>query len=509
MKKGRCAPVTLRKTWQPAWTGSFLLGGVVGLMLMATPAHAVARGKRRPFAVPRAPLAALPLAGAATGIDATMASGQESVQRPQCSAPRNLLAYHGGALVQNPDVFLLFWGAQWDSDAAHIAAKNALTAMYQQLGTSGYACAWREYGVASQPLGAGTFNGSYVIPSAPPNPVSDAAIRNRISTEVGLGHAPARSDDRVYVVVTPKNVAVNAGGETGCGGANFTFCGYHDDFTSGGAFRYAVLPYPCSTLEGTCFVDAAQSVSAAFEVVGSHELTEVVTDPDSNPGGWYSDHSGDENADICAGDACVDQLAVGPQTFAVNPAWSNLAKGCVTSVPCPPAPVGCTDPTPGACAPGNGKQRGCALEWQVDPNLTFRRHTGLPTNRVTCTDGQTLCDFDAARDGQCTFHVALCLNSQDPRLPLCSPVAIDGIELRRPTLADPLALPLLTALRDADAGGTLNGSTVSYVPAATNVNECTGYLNVGVPAGERRKISLSLQTDVGPARSGVTLTCKP
>ncbi|MGH3426575.1 MAG: hypothetical protein ACRD3Q_21975, partial [Terriglobales bacterium] len=90
--------------------------------------------------------------------------------------------------------------------------------------------------------------------------------------------------------------------------------------------------------QGTCFVDLSENVSEAFQVVGSHELTETVTDPDSTPGGWFNDRTGDENADICAADACVGTVSSVMETFSVNPAWSNLAKGCITSVPCPPQP---------------------------------------------------------------------------------------------------------------------------------------------------------------------------
>jgi serine protease len=435
---------------------------------------------------------------------------QDAVEHAPCAVRRNVLTYHGGALVQNPDVFLLFWGSQWSNDAAHIAAKNSLIAMYQAIGTSDFACAWREYGVSAEPLGNGTYSGSYVIGAAPPNPLDDSMIQSQIVAEVAAGHAPPRTDDRIYVVVPPSGVPVSAGGETGCGGSNFTFCGYHDSFERAGAFRYAVLPFPCTVPgQGTCFVDPAEDVSQAFQVVGSHELTETVTDPDNSPGGWFSDRTGDENADICASDACVDTITSGIVSFAVNPAWSNLAKGCITSIPCVPAPIECTDPSPGACSPGKGTTSACSLEFLVDPNLTLRRSSGLPTSIVSCTDGQTLCDFDATAS-QCTFHVAACLNNQDPRLS-CSLTTVRSIGVVQPSANDPVASLLLAGLQNVDpaSAGNIAGNTLTYTPAAATPNACTSYMDVIVPAGAKSKIRLLLDTSSGTASSGLFLICNP
>jgi len=364
--------------------------------------------------------------------------------------------------------------------------------------------------VSSEPLGAGTYSGSYVIASAPPNPLDDSVIQNQIVAEVLAGHAPLRTDDRIYFVVPPSGVAVSADGETGCGGSNFQFCGYHNDFASGGAFRYAVLPYPCNDGLHTCFVDQSDDAGTALQVVGSHELTETVTDPDSNPGGWFSDRTGDENADICAGVQCVDSVTEGTETFSVNPAWSNLARGCITSVPCLPQPIGCTDPAPGACVPGAGTTSSCEVEWLVDPNLTLKKSTGAPSNTVSCTDGQTFCDFDNVV-GQCTFHVAACLNSQDPRLPLCTAAPIHSIAILRPKATDPITLTLLAALKNADgaSSGTVAGAAVTYTPDAASPNACTSYMNVVVPAGGKTKIQLLAATTGTSAISGLKLFCAP
>jgi len=402
------------------------------------------------------------------------------------------------------------------SDPEHVAVRTALVNLYTDIGTSGFACAWSQYAVPGHPLNAGSFSGSFIIASTPPNPLPDASIRNEIQHQVGLGNAPARTDDRIYVVVSEKGVVVDGGGETGCGGSNFTFCGYHNVFgTLASRFRYAILPYPCNSGGFTCFVDGGEDPATALEAVGSHELSETVTDPDDDAlggSGWFSDRTGNENEDICASDGCTDSLSVGVNTYTVNPGWSNLAQSCITDVPCDPVPD-CTESAPGLCTPATSPRSHCAFEWQVNPNLTLKK--GLPTAKVTCTDGQSFCDFDGAADGACTFHVAACLNSVDPRVS-CTQLPIQTIQLGRPSAGSSNAIDaanastILTGLENADANstGAIAGSAVSYTPAATTSDSCTGFLDLVVPVG-KRTFSLKAVSASTRLSSKLELICKP
>ena len=483
------------------------------------PAHATPRGKRPPRPVGAAEALNEFQSRLVTGNAPAANAAVVNRPDPMCRPHAETLNYHGGALVKNPDVFILFWGNEWNTDAEHIAAKTALVSMSQNLGTSEFACAWREYAVPGLPLGPGTYNGSFVITSAPPSPLSDAAIQQAIKDEITAGDAPARTNDRVYVMVPKKGVPVVASdGSTGCGGFNFIFCGYHDSFgTAAAPFRYEVLPFPCNSGGGTCFVDVAEDPGTALQVVGSHELTELTTDPDSpaiGNGGWFSDHSGSENADICGGSACTDTVTVGAQTYTVNPAWSNLAKGCITGVACTAPALECTDGAPGICVSGTGKSHACELEWLADPNLTQIARTQLPGRTISCADGQLFCDADGAQDGQCTFHVAACLNSQDPRL-ACVPTSISSLKLTSPApiSTDPTNIlnraTVLGALQNADPGstGTVSGAGITYSPAAVTQNACTSYFNIVVPSGKQRRIAVTLHTGAGVARNRLSLKC--
>ena len=60
----------------------------------------------------------------------------------------------------------------------------------------------------------------------------------------------------------------------------------------------------------------------------------------------------------------------------------------------------------------------CALEWaMVNPDLD---RNGIPWIRQSCQDGDPSCDVGTT-PGECTFHVWICSNNHDARLPLCTP----------------------------------------------------------------------------------------
>jgi hypothetical protein len=370
-------------------------------------------------------------------------------------------------------------------------------------------------------MGAGTYAGDFVIPTAPASPggeLSDATLRARIASEIAAGHAPPPDDDTVYFVVPPKGVPVNDGGETGCGGSKFTFCGYHDAFMSGGKrIRYAALPYPCNSGGFTCFLGPADDAGVALQSVASHELAETISDPDdvtTGAPGWFDDATGNENADICASEACEADLVVGAQSFSVNSLWSNLAGGCVFQTACTAPAPRCTDPAPGACVASNARGQGCVFEWLVEPNLGLDSHGALPSSKVACNDGQAFCDADGVVDGACTFRVAACLNSSDPRL-ACTPTAVSSVKLggKLRSSRDPSdqanAAVLIGALEAIDPGsaGSFSGGTVSFAPAATTSDACSGYVDVVVPASSRRSYSLTVQTPSGNATEKLQLSC--
>ena len=51
---------------------------------------------------------------------------------------------------------------------------------------------------------------------------------------------------------------------------------------------------------------------------------------------------------------------------------------------------------------------------------------------LNCSDGDLACDLDGARDGRCTFGVAVCFANADPRYPRCTPSTVKRMELLQP-----------------------------------------------------------------------------
>jgi len=109
----------------------------------------------------------------------------------------------------------------------------------------------------------------------------------------------------------------------------------------------------------------------------------------------------------------------------------------------------CHDPAPGRCvAGGGGSSTDCLIEMMVLPQPE-RDKKGMPSTKVTCTDGAE-CDADGVADGHCTFTIALCYNNADPRLE-CSLHGIVDFESSNAAFTDGGArsLPMMDELCDA------------------------------------------------------------
>src|SRR5262245_34337991 len=82
------------------------------------------------------------------------------------------------------------------------------------------------------------------------------------------------------------------------------------------------------------------------------------------------------------------------------------------------------------CVPGNGSGlTDCNVEWSVTmmPPLSPK---GLPKNKLVCYEGDPRCDFDSnLLNSSCTFHLGLCINNNDSRLPLCQLTGLSSIQI--------------------------------------------------------------------------------
>jgi len=152
--------------------------------------------------------------------------------------------------------------------------------------------------------------------------------------------------------------------------------------------------------------------------------------------------------------------------------------------------------------PGGGTARSdCRAEWEVvNPTNMPALVDGLVSTTQTCTDGDLLCDGDAAADGACGFRVAICLNESDASLPDCTPSETASVHIplgRTPANAGAL-LDALAALGGTRVGRRLD--RVSFTPALSG-GHCTAFVQLSVPKGGRQKLRLRATSG---ARTGDT-----
>ena len=234
----------------------------------------------------------------------------KELTRAAGAAPAQL-TYRGGALIQNVEVFSLYWGVAWNKDPL-LSMKPKLDAFYQFVLGSALLDQLAEYNVPQYTIGHGKFKGSTTIVKPRPKLVTtDAAIQHFVQQEISANtNVPKPNANSLYFVYLPPGVAVVQGGARSCQ----AFCGYHDSIN--GQIYYAVMPYPncAGCLGGLAAFDSLTSTS-------SHELSEAITDP--VPGqGWYDDANG-EIGDICAW--ATKQLG----QYTIQLEWSNNAGQCV------------------------------------------------------------------------------------------------------------------------------------------------------------------------------------
>jgi hypothetical protein len=221
------------------------------------------------------------------------------------------LSYRGGPLIENVDIFTVFWGTKWQTGAnAQMATK--INEFFKFVVTSELMTQMDEYSVPKFKIGKGTFRGTATITTpALHKTVSDSAIQHMLQQEIASNSEfPQPTPNLLYFVYTQPGVAIVQGGSRSC----TAFCGYHDNVS--GQIFYAAMPYPgCSGCTG------GLSAFDALTSTSSHEFCEAITDP--VPGsGWYDDMNG-EIGDICAWK--TKKLG----SYTVQLEWSNKAGKCI------------------------------------------------------------------------------------------------------------------------------------------------------------------------------------
>jgi hypothetical protein len=155
----------------------------------------------------------------------------------------------------------------------------------------------------------------------------------------------------------------------------------------------------------------------------------------------------------------------------------------------------CTAPAPGRCLSGGGAKRtDCLLEFAPSGPVTLNGRGTMVKNLLRCTDGDPACDMDGVRDGQCTFGVALCFGSSDPRFAACNPSMVANVEVVKPNPARTLSISGRANAEQLEGAVSALGLEVRrrgrVVAEATNAmghNQCSPLIRLAIPAPNKRK----------------------
>jgi len=247
------------------------------------------------------------------------------------------LSYHEGPVQEFPEVTLLLWGPQWQSDPAQERVASLLDSFYGSVFTmpddtwltttaqyfdSGY-------DIAGAPLlSFASYDGEVYDPSAPPEHATPSEVRTDVANEVDRQNLSIQGlpayDNQVVVLLPPSTTE-----------EQFGRCGLHDVTPAGTPFT--VLPWQPS--DAKCL---------GYTVTASHELAETITDPTpgaisgwppkATPGvtGWVDpaakDPDGKPSGEDEIADKCVDskgaqltgRVTIGGHTFTVQKLWSDI-----------------------------------------------------------------------------------------------------------------------------------------------------------------------------------------
>jgi acylphosphatase len=259
--------------------------------------------------------------------------------------------YNGGPVIANPILYPTFWGSSW-ADAPHQAQTARLVQFLKDLISSDWMNILTQYGVGSGNGGGQVMPPSYI--ASVPATISDSQIHLIIQAAIDSGtlpEPPPNNATTALLIYLDETVAVQDVN------LNIVMCepfgdnafGYHKFFKTarGNNCYYAVMPAlddNCiqRTCPGGCSLNLNQTQEQRRTQVTSHELAEMLTDPEF-PTGWFGPTS-DENGDICNGESAT--ITLGANTWSVQRIYSksddiktNGAGFCLASAPSPIPPL--------------------------------------------------------------------------------------------------------------------------------------------------------------------------
>lgn len=240
------------------------------------------------------------------------------------------LSLHGGPVQTAPKVVLVLWGMSATDPEATIlqnffnhtggsAWQNINHQYYQSPGTA--LCSSTSTATYCAGNQTGQLLATVVDSSAPPRRPSQSSVANEASKYAATyGHGPQIN----YFV------AMASGHDPS--GFRSSWCAFHSSTGSGNSeVSYTDFPYQTDAGAscGEGFINSPGTYDGVT-IVGGHEYSETVTDPEPNTG-WL-DSSGEENGDKCAWmKPPASNQTMNGSSFPVQGLWSNANSGCAVS----------------------------------------------------------------------------------------------------------------------------------------------------------------------------------
>ena len=251
---------------------------------------------------------------------ASTASRVHTFSSPRSGGTGGPLNYGGGPVQHNVQVYLVFWGSQWDSDSNGV--QSYMQNLFSGLGTSSdsWSTVTSQYTDSS---GSGpTFGGAVLagtwVDDGSAAPQSAAQSDIAAEAENGVSHfGITPTGDTQVVVLSPSGTSPD-------GFPNSGFCAWHD---FDGTVSYTNMPYVLDA-GSSCGANSVSSQLDGFSIVEGHEYAESATDPQPSSG-WVAG-DGEENGDLCAW-YNLGSISLSTGSFAMQPTWSNAANGCAMS----------------------------------------------------------------------------------------------------------------------------------------------------------------------------------
>ena len=205
------------------------------------------------------------------------------------------MTYHGGALIQTPAVYLIWYGNWNQSNGSDTpAGQQIIRDWATTIGGSPYFQLNSTESTGGFTItGNVTFGGETTDTGSQGTRLSDSRVFAVVTRAINNGLLPYDTNG-LYFVLTSTNISESSGF---CS----RYCGWHTSGTSGGkTIRFSFVGNAHRCLNAC----AAQSIGPndnagvdAMISVMAHELSETTTDPDLNA--WF-DSNGAENGDKCA-----------------------------------------------------------------------------------------------------------------------------------------------------------------------------------------------------------------